>query len=150
MNSNTESKGIPYQTSHPWYYVLGGKVLKPSQIKENVIKSAYQGYLAEDIEIAARKSEPQRSIALRKIKDSVNKRLYFDLSRYREVTRELHMHRKKSITKEPQCDSIHTSLSLKHNHIYNGFAHLVKIDELLSDQPELDLFSPALGGSNAR
>ncbi len=140
---------IPYEPGHPWYYVLGGKVLKPSQIKQNVIKSGYQGYLKEDIEKAANKVEPQRSIALRRIRESAKNDLFSDLSRYREVVRELSQHRASNLDKEPQHHDIHTSISLKHNHIYNNLAHLVTIDDLLSEQPELDLFS-SLGGANGR
>jgi len=149
MEAQMPNNKLQYESGHPWYYVLGGKVLKPNQIKENAIKSGYKGYLKEDIENAANKAEPQRSIALRKIKDSVKNRLSFDLSRYREVVRELHLHRKENLDKEPQHHEIHTSLSLKHNHIYNNLAHLIWLDELLSEQPELDLFA-SLGGSNGR
>ena len=37
---------------------------------------------------------------------------------------------------QPICSDIHTNMSLKHNHLYDDFAHLVYIDDLLSQQPE--------------
>lgn len=63
-------------------------------------------------------------------------RLRSDLSRYRRVVFLLHEHRKE--TSEITCAEVHTSVSLKHNHIYNELAHLAWIDDLLSVQ--LDLF----------
>jgi len=38
---------------------------------------------------------------------------------------------------ETACTDIHTGISLKHNHLYNDFAHLLTLDNLLSKQPDL-------------
>jgi len=35
------------------------------------------------------------------------------------------------------CADIHMSMSLKYNHLYNRFAHLIVIDDYLSQQPDL-------------
>ncbi len=125
---------------HPWFYFLGGPVLTPKQIRESVRLSGYRGYLADDISHADRKPEPHRSTALRKLRAEVQRMLWADISRYREVARELHAYRKEHAHVEvlPNMSAeVHTSMSLKHNHIYNQFAHLLTLDELLSRQRDL-------------
>lgn len=128
-----------YCSGHPWYYNLGGKVLSPKQILESVKASGYQGYMREDIAAADAKAEPQRSELLRALRAKVMDDLARDLSGYRARARELHAFRKvQGEPCEPSCADIHTNISLKHNHLFNDFAHLVWLDELLSHQ--LDLF----------
>jgi hypothetical protein len=42
------------------------------------------------------------------------------------------------VTERPVSSAdIHMSMSLKHNHIYNQFAHLLTLDELLGRQRDL-------------
>lgn len=139
MPSETRRKIRGYGPGHPWYYVLGGPVLFPKEILAGVIASGYRGYMAHDIDKADAKSEPQRSQQLRRIRQQVRADLRDDLSRYREVARDLSRLRKQSQpdSSAPQCDAIHTAASLKHNHIYNGLAHLALLDALLSHQPDL-------------
>ena len=62
-----------------------------------------------------------------------------DLSRYREVARELKQFRRSGASPDepPVCDCVRTAASLKYNHLYSGFAHLLWLDELLSAQPDL-------------
>ena len=114
-----------YHAGHPWYYLLGGVVPTPKQIRNEVVGSGYRGYMAEDIDIAAKRAEPKRSEALRnKIRAKVLDGLRSDISRYRQVAFKLHEHPRISATcgKEViSCDNIHTAMSLKHAHIYNGF-----------------------------
>ena len=38
-----------YNFGHPWYYVLGGEILSPKQIRADVSAGNYQGYMAEEI-----------------------------------------------------------------------------------------------------
>ncbi len=128
-----------YNSGHPWYYKLGGTVLKPSSILENAKASGYQGYMREDIYQADKKAEPQRSETLRKIKAKVLHDLWSDISRYRECANQLRLYRQ---TNDPQyaggvCDDIHTAIGLKHNHIYNDMAHLNLLDNLLNKQKDL-------------
>ena len=63
-----------------------------------------------------------------------------DISRYREVARTLHAHRK-ATADQPSAGSasnVHTSMGLKYNHIRHDFAHL----ELLDSVPmQTDLFA---------
>ena len=130
-----------YKPGHSWYYKLGGKVLRPKQILAAVKLSGYQGYRLDDIQQADNKPEPQRSAALRNIRQEVLARLISDLSCYRQLACELRDYRaldEADRPEQPICSDIHTGLSLKHNHLYNDFAHLALIDDLLSSQ--LDLF----------
>jgi hypothetical protein len=128
-----------YNAGHPWYYLLGGRVLSPKQIKASVERSLYQGYLADYIASADKKSEPHRSKALRDLRAGAAHQLRRDLSGYRRRVLELHRYRATSPLTEPPtcCAEIHTNISLKHNHLYNDFAHLITIDALLSMQTDL-------------
>jgi hypothetical protein len=128
-----------YRPGHPWYYLLGGKVMPPKAIRFEVRLAAYKGYRQEEILCAAGKPEPQRSQLLRKIHDEVRQSLKRNISIYREVTRELHAYRRSHEGQPiPNCSgSVHTAMSLKYAHIYNDFGHL----ELLDSLPEqVDLF----------
>jgi len=128
-----------YNAGHPWFYFLGGPVLSPKQIQESVRITGYGGYMADDIGQADRKSEPRRSTELRALRDEVRRMLSADISRYREVARELHRYRRDVPTENParSCADVHTAMSLKHNHIFNHFAHLQSLDEALSKQRDL-------------
>lgn len=129
-----------YSPGHPWHYKLGGAIRTPKQILYAVISSGYQGYMADDIKQAGNKSEPDRSAALRVIRKKALKDLKADLSSYRRFTCELREYRKMDKSEQdsqPLCSDIHTTMSLKYNHLYNDFAHLYYIDILLSQQPDL-------------
>jgi len=129
-----------YSSGHPWYYVLGGPILMPSDIRKKVKMKGYAGYLESDIEKAANRSEPQRSQELAEIKKSALASMKRNLSEYRHLVRELREHRQAhpERQKQPICDAIDTSMSLKHNHLYNDFAHLLFLETKTSNQ--LDLF----------
>lgn len=128
-----------YSSGHPWYYFLGGAVLSPRQIQEAVRQSGYQGYLGDEIALAAKKSEPKRSQSLRVLRARAVSELKRDLSGYRRRALELHRHRAINTTPEQpvSCDDIHTNISLKHNHLTNDFAHLTYLDALLNQQGDL-------------
>lgn len=115
-----------YRPGHPWYYLLGGEVLPPKVIRFEVRLAEYKGYRQEEILSAAAKPEPGRSKALRKIRDEVRQSLKDNISRYREVARELHAYRRSYAGEPvPSCsESVHTAMSLKYAHIYNDFGHL--------------------------
>lgn len=135
----TQKNNTGYNAGHPWYYVLGGSVLRPKEIVIAVKARGYQGYKADDILQADKRPEPQRSEALRSIKANVLKSLWDDLSRYRALAIQLRKYRQ---TNDPKyageiCNGIHTSISLKHNHIYNDMAHLHLLDECLGKQKDL-------------
>jgi len=101
--------------------------------------SGYQGYLAEDIAKADNKPEPQRSETLRTLKRKFLADMWSDLSCYREFARQLREDRQKQSADsgKTKCTDIHMGISLKHNHLYNDFAHLYMLDRMLSKQPDL-------------
>ena len=125
-----------YSPCHPWFYVLGGVPLTPKRILEDVRASKYRGYKEEDIVVANGRCEPRRSQELRQLRALALANLREDLSRYRRVVFQLREFCSESA--EEVCADVHVSVGLKHAHIYNEFAHLIWIDELLTYQ--LDLF----------
>ena len=131
-----------YSPSHPWYYYLGGHRLTLKHIRAYAAaKSDEYSFklMAEETLIADKREEPRRSEDLRKIRERLEIELTCDISRYRELVRELHNNRKYDADTEPfrSCNDIHTSLSLKFAHLYNGFSRLDHVNKLLSKQPDL-------------
>lgn len=135
---NYEHKG--YCPGHPWFYFLGGKPRRPKEILEATRLSGYQGYARDRIEAADAMAEPKRLETLRAMRTKFEADLRTDISRYRECVRELRQTDWEIPDGKTVVSSgeIHTSLSLKHNHMVNDFAHLIWLDELLSQQ--MDLF----------
>ncbi|RPG18472.1 hypothetical protein [Ponticaulis sp.] len=127
-----------YDPGHPWYYLLGGKVPGPKSILKSVIARDYLGHI-DEIKDAEALCEPKRSEQLRRLRNRITNQYKVDLERYRELAREL---QQKRLSDAPQddvnrCESVHTSLALKHNHIYNDLAHLRCINAALSVQRDL-------------
>ena len=146
---------LSYDPGHPWHYVLGGTALYPKQILQAVMASGYQGYLADTIQQAAQKNEPERSTALRTLKANILTDFKANLARYREVVRDLQCYdaekikySNQRIDTPPICDDVHVNVSLKHNHLYNDFAHLFVIDKYLAYQK--DLGSRYIKGRNSQ
>ena len=136
---NRETSENGYRKGHPWYYLLGGKPPKLKEIRQEAQASGYRGYLADHIDKADQMQEPKRSAALRKYRERALQELGRDIRIYREVARDLHRYQaEQNPDGEPNCcDSVHTAMSLKYNHLYSDFAHLHVLDELLSRQRDL-------------
>lgn len=131
---------MSYNESHPWYYYLGGRIQYPREIRETVRSSGYRGWMEKDILRMAAMPEPARSTKLRDIRQEVVAQYRSDVTRYREYARELHRYRRKhyaSADDSPSCDGVHVSIGLKYAHLFNDFAHLLLLDELLARQPDL-------------
>ena len=128
-----------YDPGHPWYYLLGGKVLSFKEIRQCVIESGYQGYMLARIREADAKAEPKRSEALRAIRAEVVGQFRADAGRYRECAGALRQHRADGLDEgeHVSCDSVHQSIALKHNHLFNDFATLKALDTLAQQR---DLF----------
>ncbi|SFG22005.1 hypothetical protein SAMN05518801_1113 [Novosphingobium sp. CF614] len=127
-----------YGAGHPSYYVLGGAVLPPRCILEVVIARGYRGYLAAEIDRIDALPEPKRSEALCAMKAEALAAYRADLSRYREVAVQLHrIRRDRHGVGEPRCESVHQSISLKHNHLFNDLAHLAVLNGLRAKQRDL-------------
>lgn len=123
---------------HPWFYVLGGKPLYPRQILEAVERAEYRGYLAREIDRTDSLCEPRRSTVLRSMRTKALADYRADLSRYREVARDLYLHRaKRPCVESVHCGSVHESMSLKHNHLFNDLAHLRVLAQMLDRQRDL-------------
>lgn len=128
-----------YNFGHPWCYLLGNSVLTPKQIQQSVRSSSYRGYRQDEVLAASNRCEPKRSQLLREIRQQIIDELGKDISRYRKCVFELRRYwEQHGIPENPTCcDDIHVAVSLKHNHIYNGFAHLALRDELPAQQGDL-------------
>lgn len=128
-----------YCPGHPWFYFLGGRPRTLKEILSATRQSGYQGCARVDIKMVDALAEPKRSEQLRAMQQKFRADLVGDISRYRECVREL----RGTVWEIPDgstvvsCDAIHTSLSLKHNHMVNNFAHLIFLDELLSQRADL-------------
>lgn len=128
-----------YSAGHPWYYHRGGRRLSLKEIQAAVIARGYKGYRADEIRAADQMAEPRRSETLRMLRADAKRNLCRDISHYREVARKLTAYRRET-SGQPIggiCDSVHTNIALKHNHIFNELAHLHVIDGLLARQGDL-------------
>lgn len=132
----SEFKG--YSPGHPWFYVLGGPVLPLKTIRAQLQSSGYTGY-RDQIEKAAKKPEPKRSAELTRLQDEVQQELKRDVSGYRTAARNLSLYRQRQDLdhEKPECEGLHIAISLKYNHLYNDFAHLIQIERLKSSQRSL-------------
>lgn len=140
-SASTQLTHHDYSAGHPWYYLLGGDIPRLKQIQAEAVASDYCGYMAEDIRQIDKMAEPQRSERLREWQSKFREDLKRDISIYRKTVRELHKDRENYADDElpSVCRDVHTSMSLKHSHLYNDFAHLHFLEELLGKQ--LDLFA---------
>jgi hypothetical protein len=129
----TELSYHSYKPSHPWYYKLGGKPPTLKSIRDYAINQKYQGYLSDDIAKARRQSEPKRSEQLKHLTDNITADLWRDITIYRQLRRDhalLSLHG--NLNKNTNiCNDIHTSLSLKYNHLSNHFIHLHQVQQCL-------------------
>lgn len=120
-----------YSAGHPWYYLLGGDIPSIKVIRACAILGKYPGCSARLIHEADAMAEPKRTEALRHLRSSAIEDLRGDISRYRECVRELRRWRDKNQQVDrPECGGVHTAISLKFNHILNGFANLYRLDQL--------------------
>lgn len=136
---NSALTSSDYPPSHSWHYVLGGSVRTPKQILKDVKTSNFQSYKKAEFDQASKLAEPERSAKLRQLTDHVKGELQRDLSCYREVALRLRRDRLRDHGKSAVavCSDLNVSVSLKHNHIYNNFAHPIYLESLDKGQKEL-------------
>ncbi|MEM7108917.1 MAG: hypothetical protein AAF519_11885 [Bacteroidota bacterium] len=85
----------------------------PREIKHDVIESGYTGYLKDKLEKASINPDKLRAMKLES-----QQSLRDNIRSYRKYAFELHEYRKKEDLKgSVTCELIHTSISLKRNHI---------------------------------
>lgn len=137
MTQAYEFKG--YSIGHCWYYRLGGDILKPKAIRDYVRFTGGRGYMADDIDVIDRMAEPARSIKLRELQAKFRIDLASDLARYRQVAHQIRQDRLSgdSTTDAPIATCIYMAISLKFAHLYNDFAHLDQVENLLTLQGDL-------------
>ncbi|MDJ0826422.1 MAG: hypothetical protein QNJ16_13030 [Rhodobacter sp.] len=96
-----------------------------------MVVSDYRGYLADRIQGAGNKPEPERTEALNALRANIDATMREDISQYRKYARDLRRYRDIHTGATPQvCADIHTAICTKFNHIYNGFANLRTLDRL--------------------
>ena len=136
---NRETGENGYRKGHPWYYLLGGKPAKLKEIREEARASGYCGFMADQIDKADQMPEPKRSQALRKYRKQVTAELSHDVRIYRFAVRDLHRYQaeQKEEQQERHCHDVHVAVSLKYCHLYDDFAHLHVLDDLLEKQRDL-------------
>ncbi|CAE7394299.1 unnamed protein product, partial [Symbiodinium microadriaticum] len=118
-----------YKPTHPWYYVLGGAIPTPRQIKSYGLVTGLPDFMLENVIAANNKPEPQRSAELQLLRQKALKRLRQHLSRYRQVASALRAHR---LTEngDPAFDEKHSDIAFKFTHTCIAFAVLQTIDKL--------------------
>lgn len=120
-----------YSAGHPWFYLLGGAIPPIKAILAHVEAGEYRGYLADEIDRLSGKAEPKRSAEISAFRKQIVARLRADISRYRQCARELRTYRSADGPNgDCICADVHTAISLKFNHIVNGFANLRTLDRL--------------------
>ncbi|CUI01883.1 hypothetical protein [Leisingera aquaemixtae] len=130
-----------YSAGHPWYYLLGGEIPPLRAIFAQVSTGAYRGYLASEIDAIAGKAKPQRSAALAACRAKLTVDLKADIARYRQCACSLRRYREETGAEKPVvAQDVHTAISLKFNHIVNGFANLRTLDAVPQQADMFDLF----------
>ncbi|QBX99530.1 hypothetical protein E2K80_01305 [Rhodophyticola sp. CCM32] len=127
-----------YPVGHSWYYRLGGETLKPKAIRAEVIASGYEGYRGDEIEAIDQMAEPVRSQKLRALNATVPRDLKCDLARYRQIASDIRrLPRNGIIAEHPISSCPYMAISLKYAHLSNSFAHLTRLEKLLTQQGDL-------------
>ena len=129
-----------YPFGHTWYFKLGGEILKPRAIKARVAAEDYKGYMREEIEAIDKRPEPERSQTLRTLREKVKQDLACYISSYRELAckiRAMRISGEDKHYKAPISSNIFLGISLRCSHMWNGFGHLIYIEDLLSKQRDL-------------
>ncbi|QFT68632.1 hypothetical protein FIU93_17705 [Labrenzia sp. THAF35] len=125
-----------YWPSHPRYYFLGGPIVMPCAIKALATSSDCHGYRTNEINEANCLAEPKRSWTLDVIERDVLAQLRADLSRYRMLAHRLRLRRSAKGLSDTlvTCDDLDMSLSIVFSHVYNGYAHVVALEEIRNRQ----------------
>ena len=91
------------------------------------------GYRETEIAALHQRPEPQRTRSLDALRTEVRQTLCRDLAVYRRYVCQLNRERREQPEPpEPlsRCSEVHTALSLKYAHLFNGFAHLMMLERL--------------------
>jgi hypothetical protein len=134
--------GGPYDSGHPWYYKLGGRILQTSEIVDQANSNLDRIAIVQQYDKFDKMEEPRRSIEIKRAVKAIDHGMKIDIIRYLECVAELEKLRTvfgpwpydpvKEIYNEPN-----TAISLKHNHISYAAA---KIKAIKTFQTQGDLF----------
>lgn len=131
--SDPELRG--YGPGHPWYYLLGGRPLRPEEIELD-----REWELPSDIKLDRLKDPDKRRKRLVEMRKDYEERLQADIRRYEEVTTPGY---EVSSYDRSLGYGLETSLFLCHNHIWSSKAWLAAINRELDR--ELARANPLLG-----
>jgi len=126
-----------YGSGHCWYYRLGGRILRISEIRAEVAENGNR-HVQDDIKKADSRPEPARSEELMRIRERLQQSVRKDAIIYRHRARALRArrvfigpidpHSLQEMLNEP-----YTAVSLKHNHVYYGLSQIAAIDALKTE-----------------
>lgn len=99
----------------------------------------YRGYDEDDIVALGDLREPMLTQRHRVLRFRIVDDLCDDMMCYRKFFRALNAFRRAEpeAKRSPASEDPHLDVSLKHNHLYNGFARLASVEEFLSKQGDL-------------
>jgi hypothetical protein len=134
--------GGSYDSGHPWYYKLGGRILTPEEIIDQARNDLAKRHFVQQYAKFDRMDEPRRSIEIAETIKSIEYVMQAYIARYLECVAEIKTLRTvfgpwpfdqvKETYNEPN-----TAISLRHNHISYAAA---QIKALRSFQTQGDLF----------
>jgi hypothetical protein len=124
-----------YDPFHPWYYLLGGRLLRPEEIEPD-----RQWELPHDAKLENLKDPAKRKKRLLELRRDYGQRLQADISRYEEVVSPGYQ---VSSYDRSMGYGLETSVQLCHNHIWSTKAWLAAINRELGQ--ELRKANPLLG-----
>ncbi|MFA5111331.1 MAG: hypothetical protein WC443_08005 [Desulfobaccales bacterium] len=124
-----------YDPGHPWYYLLGGRPLRPEEIEPD-----REWELPSDIKLNGLKDPAKRRKRLIEMRQEYEKRLQADIERYLQVVTPGY---EMSSYDRSMGYGLETSLFLCHNHVWSSKAWLAAINRKLG--LEMTKANPLLG-----
>lgn len=110
-----------YDSGHPWYYKLGGRILTPDEVK--ALARATDSKRGDNARVAklAQMSEPRRSKEVRAAIAQLEKAVQGHIYRYLQVSRRVQYERERpgpyTWDERRMWNEPDTATSLTHNHI---------------------------------
>ena len=119
-----------YDPGHPWYYLLGGRPLRPEEIEPN-----FEWELPHDVALERLKEPAKRTKRLLDLREDYEKNVQCAIERYKEVISPAH---EVSAYDWKMGYGLETAIYLSHNHLLSYQAWLAAINrELAKYQPPL-------------
>jgi hypothetical protein len=128
-----------YDSSHPWYYLTGGRILTVDEIRAE----SCAGCDKDRISKLNLMKEPRRSAEIKQLKASISDGLKRDAEIYAEQAARVEYRRRwlgpwqdqaRDMWEEPN-----SGIGFKHNHLRYGFSQMLGLDALTVEE-QLTLF----------